>query len=123
MTQVNKAIDGVPLSVGGIPYKKGVGTHADSIWTTPLRGRAARFRALVGVQDNTSGGTVEFIVLGDGKVLFRSGIMRNHDRPKQIDVDLTGVQTLTLQVTDGGDGIQYDHADWIKPELIPLRNP
>ena len=119
VTQVDTAIDGIPLSVGGIPYKKGVGTHAPSVWSTALYGKAARFHALAGVQDNNSGGSVEFIVLGDGKVLFRSGIMRNHDKPKEINVDLTGVQKLTLQVTDGGDGNNSDHADWIEPELTP----
>jgi hypothetical protein len=28
------------------------------------------------------------------------------------------VQTLTLQVTDAGDGADADHADWISPEII-----
>jgi hypothetical protein len=27
---------------------------------------------------------------------------------------------LTLQVTDGGDGTDADHADWINPEIIHL---
>jgi hypothetical protein len=29
-----------------------------------------------------------------------------------VDVDVTGTNRLTLVVTDGGDSIEYDHADW-----------
>jgi hypothetical protein len=32
-------------------------------------------------------------------------------------LNLSGVQTLTLQVTDAGDGNSADHADWIAPEI------
>jgi hypothetical protein len=27
-------------------------------------------------------------------------------------VDVTGARMLTLRVTDGGDGKNFDHADW-----------
>jgi hypothetical protein len=31
-------------------------------------------------------------------------------------VDVSGVETLTLRVTDGGDGVQNDRASWVTPE-------
>ncbi|MCO1582093.1 NPCBM/NEW2 domain-containing protein [Crossiella sp. SN42] len=29
----------------------------------------------------------------------------------------TGARTLTLRVTDGGDGRNFDHADWAEARL------
>lgn len=34
-----------------------------------------------------------------------------------VDLDVNGVQTLALRVTDGGDGINNDHADWADTQL------
>lgn len=39
-------------------------------------------------------------------------------RIAEIEVELTGARTLYLVVTDGGDGIGCDWADWIEPRLI-----
>ena len=34
-----------------------------------------------------------------------------------LEVDVTGAQKLYLNVRDGGDGIAWDHADWLAPTL------
>ena len=31
---------------------------------------------------------------------------------KEIDIDVSGIKKLILQVGDAGDGITHDHADW-----------
>ena len=31
---------------------------------------------------------------------------------KALDLDVAGASILELRVTDGGDGAEYDHADW-----------
>ena len=33
-------------------------------------------------------------------------------------VDVTGVHTLELVVTDAGDGVIHDHADWADARLV-----
>ena len=38
--------------------------------------------------------------------------MTGSSATKTIDVSVAGAQTLRLVVTDGGDGIASDHADW-----------
>ncbi len=51
------------------------------------------------------------------KALWKSGII-SKDTPGhgiEIDVDITGAEKLYLTVTDGGDNIDWDHADWIMP--------
>lgn len=50
-----------------------------------------------------------------GRVLFASGPIRQGG--VSIDVDVTGVRTLWLVVTEGSDGRDYDWANWGQPQL------
>ncbi len=111
----NKSVDGHPLSIGGQQFKHGFGTHAESTLHIELDGGATRFSASVGVDDEVNkspNSSVEFIVRGDGKALWKSGVMRAGDAAKDCEVDLTGVKSLVLEVSDADDGIDHDHADW-----------
>jgi len=111
----NKSVEGQPLIIGGVPFKRGFGTHAESFLHVKLNGGAQKFTASVGVDDEVNknpASSVEFLVLGDGKELWRSGIMHAGDAAKACAVDLSGVKMLLLKVGDAGDGIDFDHADW-----------
>ena len=102
---------GKPIHIGGKQFARGVGTHADSKMRVDVAGNATRFIAEVGVDDSAGAkGSVEFIVLGDGKILWRSGVVVGGQPAIPVNVDLAGVRILALQVTDGGDGASNDHA-------------
>ncbi|WP_406137068.1 glycoside hydrolase family 97 catalytic domain-containing protein [Streptomyces sp. NBC_01089] len=113
--------DGGPLRIGDRTYDKGLGAHAPSEVTVGLGGTYDRFSTDVGidkeVSDKGSKGSVVFDVIGDGKVLGTSGVMDSGDAAHAFDIDVTGVQQLTLRVTDGGDGNDSDHADWADARL------
>ena len=112
--QVDKSIDGHPLTLGGKTYAHGFGTHARGLLAVALDGGAKRFTATVGIDDEAGRrGSAEFQVIGDNrKTLWTSGVLRGGQPPKAVDVDLTGQKMVLLRVTDGGDGTDYDHADW-----------
>ena len=117
--KANKSVDGNPLTVAGISYEYGVGTHSVSHMLVNLNGRGLRFESLVGIDDETQGkGTVEFLVLGDRRILWRSGIMKAGDPAKEADVDITGIKLLGLLVLDGGDQNYWDHADWLMGSFL-----
>ncbi|HPC93296.1 MAG TPA: NPCBM/NEW2 domain-containing protein [Sedimentisphaerales bacterium] len=117
--QVNKSITARTLSIGGRSFETGVATHAESICYIALDGKTERFSAWVGVDDATGPrGSVRFKVYGDGKVLFDSGLMTGNDEAKRVDVSLAGVTQMILLVSSGGDGIDYDHANWAGAEFI-----
>ena len=121
--QPKQSVDGNPLAIAGRKFVHGVGTHAVSTFLIDLAGAGLRFNAVVGLDDEaTAKGTVEFMVLGDRKVLWRSGTMRKGEAGKTCDVDISNVTLLGLLVTDAGDGIDYDHADW-GDASIDLRRP
>ena len=112
--QKNQSVGGQPLMLGGKKFERGFGTHAASQLRIVLKGGALRFSATVGVDNecNDSAASVKFIVHGDGRTLWESGVMKAREAPKTCAVDLTGMQTLLLEVSDAGDGMGQDHADW-----------
>jgi alpha-galactosidase len=107
------SVDGNPLTIGGHVFAHGIGTHAAGEMAIKLGAAAKSFHAAVGVDSETGElGSVQFLVIGDGKELGRSPVLHGGDAPHVFDLDLTGVREVLLVVEDGGDDINYDHADW-----------
>ena len=80
-------------------YQRGIGVQSTSVLSFLLNGNATEFTASVGVDD--MGNKIlkhRFYVLGDGKILFESGDMKWGDLPKNIKVNLRGVQRMGLLV-------------------------
>ena len=112
-TRSKRSVGGNPLRLRGQLYERGVGTHPPGHFLVALNGGSRRFRAVVGIDDEAGGGgSSEFKLVGDGRLLWESGILRGRDPAKQADVDIAGVKLLDLIVTVGGDGYGNDHTDW-----------
>ena len=112
--QPNLSITQKPLALGGVKFEHGVGTHAESDVMISLDGKAKWFTAKVGVDDHASNAvaSVEFIVSGDDRELWRSGVCHWGEPPRDCRVKLAGLKSLELEVTDADDGNKNDHADW-----------
>jgi alpha-glucosidase len=107
------------LSIAGKTFAKGVGSHAPSSLTTWLGAACTRFVAEVGVDDGTTTGegSVTFVVVGDGRTLASTPVIRAGEAATVLDLDVTGIKRLTLATTDGGNGKNSDHADWGQTSL------
>ena len=107
------------MRIAGKTYAHGVGAHATSRILYQLDNRYRQFEAEVGVDDEKGGqGTVVFQVFCDGRKVFDSGLMRGKQPAKKVSLPLDGVEELLLVVTDAGDGINCDHADWCNARLL-----
>ena len=114
----NRSVGDHPLTIDGQTYPSGLGTHANGNFVIDLKKSGLLFTAKCGVDDETDKrGSVRFMVLGDGKLLAGTPVMHGGDAAQSLSVDVRGVHLLTLRVDDAGDGIDYDHADWIDPEV------
>ncbi|GAA3547184.1 glycoside hydrolase family 97 catalytic domain-containing protein [Kribbella ginsengisoli] len=102
------------LSIAGKTFAKGIGSHAASSLTTWLGAACTRFVADVGIDDDVESaeGSVTFVVVGDGRTLASTPVIRSGDTATHLDLDVSGIKRLTLSTTDGGDGKNSDHADW-----------
>ncbi len=117
-SQKNRAIRGEPLSVAGVSYNRGVGTHSVSRFLVNLDGKARSFSGLVGADDhNEFMCNMEFKIIADQKIVWTSGKMHKGMAAKSFNVDLRGIKKLALLVVEAGDGIMYDHADWLEAKF------
>ncbi|OQX77889.1 MAG: hypothetical protein B6D61_06500, partial [Bacteroidetes bacterium 4484_249] len=108
----DKSITNGVITLNGVTYDKGLGVHANCEIKYDLGGSFLRFISDVGVQDGATSGTVTFEVWTDGTKVFETGVLDDNSPTVSINLDVTGVNELELRVTDGGDGINSDHADW-----------
>ena len=104
--EVNRALSGRPLSIAGRRYESGIGARSNLEIEYDLKGLFENFSAMVGVDDGTmnQNASVEFVVIGDGKELWRSGAMKKSDDAKHLEIKIAGVHRLVLRVTGGGEG-------------------
>jgi alpha-galactosidase len=115
--------DGVPLSIGGTVYPKGLGTHAHAELLYYIGGRCTSLGVDVGVDDSKdprplpNQSTVTFEIWADGTKAADSGLRTWQDGPVHLTGDLTGASFLRIVTTDGGDGNSFDRGDWAAPVL------
>ncbi|KOV89636.1 alpha-galactosidase [Streptomyces sp. NRRL B-3648] len=115
----NAAGDGHPLTVGGTVYAKGLGVHALSDIAFYTGKACEKVTADVGVDDEKdTKGTVAFEIWADGTKAASTGVLTNAMPARPLTADVTGAQVVRLVVTDGGDGIDSDHADWANARLV-----
>ena len=111
--QARTSVEGHPISIGGRAFDRGIGSHANADWILDLHGKAVRFTAWVGHDDEKKDcGSEIFEVRVDGATRFSSGVMKPGDPAKRIEVDLKGAKRLRLVIRDAGDSIDCDHGDW-----------
>lgn len=109
----SKAGDGRPITIGGQVFAKGLGVHAASAVEYYAGGRCTTVSAQVGVDDEKgTRGTVAFEIWADGTKAASTGALTNAMPAQPISADVRGAKVVRLVVTDGGDGIDSDHADW-----------
>lgn len=108
-----------PLRIGAKSYARGLGHHAPGEIVLDLAGEYSTFEAEVGVQaQDGRAGSVVFQVYVDGEKRFDSGVLRDGDPPLPLKVSTEKADTLRLVVTDAGDGITCDCANWCEARLV-----
>lgn len=94
-------------------FAKGLGVHADSTVEFYTGGACEAVAAQVGVDDESGAkGTVAFEVWADGTKAASTGVLTNATPARPLTADVSGAQVVRLVVSDGGDGVDSDHADW-----------
>lgn len=128
---VNRSVEGKPLTLEGQTYAKGLGLHATAVVVCPVPPGARRFVAIAGLDDEKKSdprASVTFQIHGDVKemgepptLLAESPILSAETlRSWAFDLELNSrFKELRLVITDAGDGIASDHADWVNAGFLP----
>ena len=127
---INKSIEGKPLMIEGRRYERGLGAHAKSLLVYGIPAGAKRFVAVVGLDDEKRDdprSSVTFEIHGDVKemgeppvLLAKTPVLSSKTiRSWAFEVELNArFKELRLVITDAGDGIASDHADWVNAGFI-----
>lgn len=128
--QFGKSISGKPLSLDGKTADKGLGVHAKALAISVIPKNASRFVASVGIDDlvrKDERPSVTFEVYGDVKEMGEPPVLLAQSPVLSVKglaswnfkVELSArFKELRLVVTDAGDGITVDHADWVNAGFL-----
>ncbi|MGL4594038.1 MAG: NPCBM/NEW2 domain-containing protein [Thermoguttaceae bacterium] len=113
-TSSKKSVAGNQIRLRGKTYERGIGHHSKGrIQVSLPQISEGTFYSVVGIDDEVgNNGHAEFLVYGDGKLLWRSGFLTGKDEPKTCSVSIAGLKRLTLVLDDGPEGYSHDHGDW-----------
>jgi hypothetical protein len=115
----DKTLTGKPIRLGGRGYDKGITMHSRSGLAYRLDGAFRQFAAEVGIVDEMDErGCVALRVIGDGDVLWEAAGVRGGEPPRQVLVDIGGIDELVLIVDYDQDLDLSDHACWAFARLI-----
>ena len=109
--------NGFFLMLKGKLFSKGLYAHSNSVYQFSLNGEWKQFSATVGIRDQAHiQGSAIFTVIGDGKVLYESPMLRVN-QSHEINIEISGVSTLQLRAK-GGEGHNHNSwAIWVDPVI------
>ncbi len=115
--------NGNTITLAGTTYAKGIGVRANSDVFYAINGQYSTLVSDIGIDAEVgSTGTARFQVIGDGNVLYDSnnygGNLTGGGTIGHIVVNVAGINSLDLRVTDGATGGSNDHADWAGARFI-----
>ena len=129
----NKSTGGNTLTMNGVQYSKGVGTHAESHYVIYLNGKGLSFKAKGGLDDEQlengtprSNGVIFKVVNLDNNTEIAStdvvyggtdAVSLKQVTDNRETINLAGIQKIDL-VVDPYGGNDWDHADWVETELV-----
>jgi hypothetical protein len=126
----DRSFHGNALSIGKKTYKRGLGVrpHAttQSLVEFSIAGRFDRFRVEAGAcleekdrfpEARKQNESLQFIVYGDGRQLYKTDWIKCDAPPQVIDVDVTSVKKLTLKCVGGGASWHCGSCTWGDPKL------
>lgn len=116
--QRDRGLHGGPLRLMGVAYERGLAVHSAARLAWRLDGAYRQLRAMVGISDEVAPeGDCLVHLEGDGRRLWSARLIGG-EAPRRLELDLAGVQRLTLMVELGERFDIGDHALLADAQLI-----
>lgn len=115
----NTDLEGGPLRLGGRRALSGLTVHSVARLTWNLAGAYTQLRGRIGISDLVGAeGDADVRLLVDGREAWRERRLRGGEAPRDLQVDLVGVRTLSLVVDLGERYDIGDHVSLVDAALI-----
>ena len=120
--QKNESVEHRKLTIDKEVFRYGIGSHAPSFIRYNLPRSYATLHVTIGLDDESAcGDGAAFIVIGDGRELFRSKRMYPTEK-QSVDIGVSGVNVLELRLDEGDKKDKdCDHGDWANAWLEATR--
>ncbi len=118
--RVNQSLTGGPLFMADGPITKGIAVHTRCLLAYNVDGGFERLRAKVGFQlPEARAGQAAVRITGDGKVLWSEANLKGDaSKPAAVDIDISGVKTLSLEADYGPSGDVAGRVIWGEARLV-----
>lgn len=117
--EIEELLAASSVTIAGQSYAHGLSAFADSVIEYDVHGLYDFFAVSVGMDDRSGQEAgAEFILLGDGQELWRSGNIKLATPPQASKVNIAGVRKLTLKSAATGPQESRGLADWVDPKLF-----
>jgi hypothetical protein len=123
---VKGARNAAPIVLGGKVSRNGLGLHPPSNGFSQVKyrldGGFGTFVSTVGMasEEGATSRPVVFVLMGDGKILWKSKPLRNGQSIQTCAGDITGVKVLELRAVCSGGHVNA-HACWGDPYVMKAR--
>lgn len=113
----DRSIEGTALTLRGVTYAKGFGTHANSEVRIPVPKGVTTFTAKIGIDDEVGAATVTdgavFEIWNDANDtrLYQSAALNRQSAVVNVSITVTGRQGIRLKTIAGATDAS-DHTDW-----------
>jgi arylsulfatase A-like enzyme len=109
---IDLPVKGSELRIHDNIYQFGLGSHAPHQWALKTKKNYSRFYAQIGINDRVNcGDGAYYEIWGDQRLLIKSRRI-SQNMEDTLDVDITGVEVLSLVTQEGRDK-KCDHTNWI----------
>ena len=120
--RVDQSLTGGPLKLSDGEYPRGIAVHSRTVLTYDIAGNYSNFKTKVGFQQPEGKiGQAIIRVLGDDKILHEDLDARGDAKPIDLDLKITGVKRLTLEVDFGKNEDTGDRIVWANARLLKAK--
>ncbi len=116
----NRNSAGRPLLVGGTAYDRGLWIHSGTTVRYRLGREYRQFRAIMDMDEDIGSDcdpSIGVIIRGDDRVLLQTDLKWN-DEAQPIDLDVSGVRDLVIEVTSTDPAGACEHLDLAEARVI-----
>ncbi len=105
-----------PLSISGVTYKTGLGTHAESKIALFVPAGSKELSGMCGLDDGNGGQAAgAYCLIHSGpELLFRSPPLNSKNPISSFRIPLNGAQEVTLISRNTGASNNWNHVDWVE---------
>jgi hypothetical protein len=111
--RIDRSTEGHPISIAGVAYSNGIGTHPRSVIRISPTAGADVFSGACGVQDGWLRGSVRCHVSQRGVKLWSSKVLTHGKAAQKFMVTIAPNDDIILEIDDGGDQYNSDISNWV----------